>query len=52
MAVALDDNTETIVVYIVALLTPAIQVYSFCQIQLGLLLAAKASIKVLPKYLN
>lgn len=52
MAVALYDNAKTFVVYIITLLAPVIQVYHSCQVQLRLLLADKAPIKVPPKYLD
>lgn len=49
---ALDENTETFIVYIAALLAVAMQVHPFHQTQLELLLAEKVPIKVLPEYLN
>ena len=49
---ALDENVETFIVYVAALLAPMILVHFFCQAQIELLLADKAFIEVLPKYLN
>lgn len=45
-ATALDNNVETFMVYVTTLSTPAMQVYSSCQAQFGLLLADKIPIKV------
>ena len=39
-------------IYIATLLALTMQVHPFCQVQIGLLLADKASTKVLPKYLD
>ena len=52
MAIALDENTKTFVVYIVILSAPTMQVHPFLQAQIGLFLANKAPTKVLPKYLD
>lgn len=55
VAATLDDNVKTFVVYVAILLaapTLAMQVFSFWQAQVGLLLADKAFIKVLSKYLD
>lgn len=52
LATVLDENAGTLVIHIAALLTLAMQVHTFDQVQIRLLLANKAPIKVLPKYLN
>lgn len=53
--VVLDENVKIFVVLITTLsttLTLVLQVYFFCQAQVGLLLANKTLIKVLSKYLD
>lgn len=52
-AIALDKIVEIFVVYITTLTAAlTIQVHPLCQTQVGLLLANKAPVKVLPKYLD
>lgn len=52
-AIGLDDNAKTFVIYVATLsTTPVMQVYPFCQAQVDLLLANKASTKVSSKYLD
>lgn len=52
MAAILNENANTFVIYVTALSFSIMQIYSFYQVQIGLLLADKAPIKVLPKYLD
>lgn len=49
---ALNENAKTFVIHVIASLALAIQVYLFWYIQFELLLADKALIKVLSKYLD
>ncbi len=49
---ALDKNAKIFVIHVAALSAPPMQVHSSHLTQLGLLLANKSSIKVLPKYLD
>lgn len=48
----LDKNTETFMVYVATLSASEIKVHSSCKIQFRLLLADKALIKILSKYLD
>lgn len=50
---ALNKNTKMFVIYVgILLMTLTMHIYFFCQAQIRLLLANKALIKVLPKYLD
>lgn len=49
---ALDKNTKTFMVYIATLSALKWKIHSSCKIQLGLLLADKYLIKILPEYLD
>lgn len=49
---ALDKNTKTFILYVATLSALEIKIHSFCKIQLGLLLAGKAFIRILPEYLD
>lgn len=49
----LNKNTEIFMIYVGILsMVLTMHIYLFCQAQVGLLLANKAFIKVLPKYLD
>lgn len=52
VATILNKNAKKFVIYVATLIASIMQVHSFCQAQLELILVDKASIKVLPKYLD
>lgn len=52
IATILNKNTKIFIIYIIALSVLVIQVYSFCQAQIILLLAEKTIIKIPSKWLN
>lgn len=51
-AAALDENTETFVIRVAALLIPTMQVHLSYQVQLGLLLTNKTFTKIMSEYSN